>query len=188
MTPPQTTAVPTGTWEIDPAHSDVSFTVRHLMVSKVRGTFTKFSGRIVVADDPLASSVEAEIDPSSIDTRDANRDAHLRSADFFQADTHPTWTYRSTSVRRDGNGYVVDGDLTIRGVTRSTPLTVELNGVTADPWGKTRIGLSAETEINRKDFGVEFDIPMDGGGVVVGDKVKIQLEIEAVHQDRHPQD
>jgi polyisoprenoid-binding protein YceI len=171
-----------GTWTIDPAHSEVSFVVRHLMVSKVRGTFTGFTGTIVVAEDPLGSSVGADIDVSTIDTRDTNRDAHLRSADFFETDKYPTMTYRSTAVRREGDDFVVEGDLTLHGVTRSIPLEVEFNGVSGDPWGGTRAGFSAETEINRKDFGIDISMPLDGGGVVVGDKIKVHLEIEAILQ------
>lgn len=173
-------AITAGTWNIDPTHSEVSFSVRHLMVSKVRGTFTGFSGAITIADDPLQSSVAASVDMSSIDTRDANRDAHLRSADFFHVEDHPNMTYRSTSVRPDGDSYVVDGELTLRGVTRPVQLNLEFNGVSADPWGGTRAGFSAATEINRRDFGVDITMPLDGGGVVVGDKVKIELEIEAI--------
>jgi polyisoprenoid-binding protein YceI len=181
----QTTVVPgltAGTWAIDPTHSEVSFTVRHLMVSKVRGTFTGFSGAITVSDDPFASSVEASIDMGSIDTRDANRDAHLRSADFFETETYPTMTYRSSAVRPEGDNFVVDGELTLHGVTRPVALNLEFNGVSGDPWGGTRAGFSAETEINRRDFGVDITMPLDGGGVVLGDKVKVHLEIEAVLQ------
>jgi len=171
-----------GSWSIDPAHSEVSFTVRHLMVSKVRGTFTGFSGSITIAEDPLASAVEATIDMASIDTRDAGRDAHLRSPDFFETDVYPTMTYRSVAVRPHGDDFVVDGELTLHGVTRPVALHLELNGVSADPWGGTRAGFSAEAEINRKDFGVDITMPLDGGGVVVGDKNKVHLEIEAILQ------
>jgi polyisoprenoid-binding protein YceI len=172
-------ALTAGTWAIDPSHSEVSFTVRHLMVSKVRGSFTGFSGTITIADDPLLSGIEASVDMASITTRDDVRDAHLRSADFFHIDNHPTMTYRSTGVRPDGDDYLVDGELTLHGVTRPVRLHVEFNGVSPDPWGGTRAGFSAETEINRKDFGIDISMPLDGGGVVVGDKVKVYLEIEA---------
>jgi polyisoprenoid-binding protein YceI len=168
-----------GTWAIDPSHSEVSFTVRHLMVSKVRGSFTGFSGAITIGGDPLLSAVEASVDMSSITTRDDNRDAHLRSADFFNTDNHPTMTYRSTGVRPDGDDYLVDGELTLHGVARPVQLHVEFNGVSPDPWGGTRAGFSAETELSRSDFGIDFNMPLDGGGVVVGDKVKVHLEIEA---------
>jgi polyisoprenoid-binding protein YceI len=173
-----------GTWVLDPSHSDVSFTVRHLMVSKVRGTFSDISGTITVhPDDELKSAVEAKIGIGSVDTRDEKRDAHLRSADFFDAEQHPTMTYRSTGLRRVGDGrYAVDGELTLRGVTRPVQLDLELNGVSSDPWGGTRAGFSASGEISRKDFGMEFNIPIDGGGVVVGDSVKISLEAEAILQ------
>ncbi|MCU1343829.1 MAG: YceI family protein [Acidimicrobiia bacterium] len=180
IAPVQVPGLTAGTWVFDLAHSEVSFTVRHLMVSKVRGLFTKFEGQIQVADDLLASSVEASIDLSSIDTRDANRDTHLRSADFFEIEKYPTMTYKSTAVRAVGDHYVVDGDLTLHGVTKSVPLTLEFNGVSGDPWGGTRAGFSAETEINRKDFGIDISMPLDGGGVVVGDKIKVAVEIEAV--------
>ena len=169
-----------GTWTIDPSHSDVAFTVRHLMVSKVRGQLTRFEGTIEIAEDPLDSSVAATIEVASIDTRDDARDAHLRSNDFFDAETYPTMTYRSTGLRAIDDGYVVDGELTLKGITRPVALEIELNGVGTDPWGGTRAGFSAGTEINRRDFGVDITLPLDGGGVVVGDKVKITLEIEAV--------
>ena len=169
-----------GTWTIDPVHSDVSFTVRHMMVSKVRGRFSKFEGKIVTAENPLESSATATVDLSSIDTNDANRDAHLRSADIFNVDTHPTMTFTSTGVTPTDYGYDVEGDLTLHGVNRRVTLNVEPNGFGPDPFGGTRAGFSATTEISRKDFGIDFNIPMEGGGVVVGDKITVNLEIEAV--------
>ena len=172
--------IPTGTWTIDPSHSEVGFSVRHLMVSKVKGTFESFSGAIEISDDPLASSVAASVDLSSINTRDEQRDGHLRSADFFEVETYPEMTFASTSVEASGSDYRVTGDLTIKGTTRSVVLDLELHGIHPDPWGGTRAGFSATTSISRKDFGVDFQIPMDGGGVVVGDKIDISLEIQAV--------
>jgi polyisoprenoid-binding protein YceI len=169
-----------GTWTIDPVHTDVSFSVRHLMVSKVRGRFTSFEGTITTAADPTESSVEVSVDLSSIDTANADRDAHIRSADFFEVESHPTMTFRSTGVRADGDGYVVDGELTIRDVTRPVSLDVELNGFGPDPYGGTRVGFSATTEINRKDYGISIEMPLEGGGVVVGDKVQVTLEVEAI--------
>ncbi len=169
-----------GSWTIDPSHSEVSFTVRHLMLSKVRGTFRTFRGQITVNDDLQASSVTAEIDMDSIDTRDQNRDNHLRTKDFFEVEKYPTMTYRSTGVRADGDDYVVDGELTLHGVTRPVSLALELGGVGPDSYGGTRAGFSASTAINRNDFGVDIKMPMDGGGVVVGDKITIHLEVEAV--------
>jgi polyisoprenoid-binding protein YceI len=169
-----------GTWAIDPVHSEIGFSVRHMMVSKVRGRFTTFSGEIVTGADPLDSSVTAEIALDSIVTGQEQRDAHIRSADFFDVENHPTMTYRSTGVRHDGDGYVVDGQLTLRGVTRDVPLALELNGFGPDPYGGTRAGFTATAEISRSDFGVSYNAAIEGGGVVVGDKVTIQLEIEAV--------
>jgi polyisoprenoid-binding protein YceI len=169
-----------GTWNIDTAHSEVGFSVRHVMISKVRGSFHTFSGSIVVSDDPLQSTVNAEIDASSVSTGDEQRDNHLRSADFFEIEKHPQWTYASTSVETKGSDFVVHGELTIHGVTKPVDLALEFNGVGPDPWGGTRAGFTAETEISRKDFGLEFNIPLEGGGVVVSDKIKIELEIEAV--------
>jgi len=171
-----------GTWTIDPSHSEVSFSVRHLMVSKVRGTFTTFQGAITVGENPLDSSVEVSIDLNSIDTRDVNRDTHLRSADFFETEKFPTMTYRSTGVRAEGSRLALDGELTLHGVTQPVSLVLEFNGVSGDPWGGTRAGFSAETEISRNDFGVDISMPLDGGGVVVGDKVKVYLEVEAILQ------
>jgi polyisoprenoid-binding protein YceI len=177
-----TPEIPAGTWTIDPSHSEVSFSVRHLMVAKVRGTFERFEGTLTIAEDPLASSVEASIDLASINTRDEQRDGHLRSPDFFETETYPTMTFRSTSVTPDGDDFKVIGDLTLKGTTRQVELDLEFNGVHPDPWGGTRAGFSAETEISRKDFGVDFEVPMDGPGVVVGDKIKVMLEIEAALQ------
>ena len=169
-----------GTWDIDASHSTVGFSVRHMMVSKVRGYFTKFSGEIVTAEDPAQSTVNASIDMDSIDTRQEQRDAHIRSADFFDVGNHTVMTFRSTEVRTDGADWTVVGDLTIKGVTRSVELALEVNGFGPDAYGGTRAGFSAKTEISRKEFGVDIDMPMDGGGVVVGDKISIELEIEAV--------
>lgn len=183
MTSAVTTAIPgylVGTWDIDPVHSDVSFTVRHMMVSKVRGRFGTFTGEIVTGEEATDSSVTAAIDANSIDTGNEQRDGHIRSADFFDVENHPQWTYRSTGVRVDGGDLVVDGELTIKGVTRPVPLTLEANGFGPDPYGGTRAGFSATTTINRNDFGVDISMPLDGGGVVVSEKVQITLEIEAV--------
>jgi len=169
-----------GTWTIDPVHSEVGFSVRHMMVSKVRGRFTNFSGELFTGDNPLASGVTAEIDLASIDTGNGQRDDHIRSKDFFEVETYPTMTYRSTGLRADGDDYVVDGELTLKGVTKQVPLRLELGGFGPDAYGGTRAGFTATAEINRRDFGVDFNAAMETGGVVVGDKVTIQLEIEAV--------
>jgi len=169
-----------GTWEIDPVHSEVGFVARHMMVSKVRGRFTSFSGELVLGEDPLQSSVTATIDLTSIQTGNEQRDQHIRSADFFEVDKYQTMTYRSTGVRPEGDHYVLEGELTLKDVTKPVELTLELNGFGPDPFGGTRAGFTASGEINRRDFGVNFSAPMETGGVVVSDKVTIQLEIEAV--------
>jgi polyisoprenoid-binding protein YceI len=185
MSSTQTTTIPgyvAGTWSIDPVHSEVGFTVRHMMVSKVRGKFTAFTGEFVTGPDPLDSSVTATIELSSIDTGNADRDNHIRSADFFEVDAHQIMTYRSTGVRRHGNGYVLDGDLTLKGVTKAVSLDLELGGFGPDPFGGTRAGFTATGEIKRSDFGVDFNAVMETGGVVVGDKVTLLLEIEGVLQ------
>lgn len=169
-----------GTWNIDASHSSVSFVARHLVVSKVRGRFDTFAGAITVAADPLQSTVEATIEVASINTSDANRDGHLRSADFFDAERYPTISFTTTAVRAAGDDFVLTGDLTIKGVTRPVDLELEFNGVEKDPWGGTRAGFSAETEINRKDWGLEWNVVLETGGALVGEKIKIQLDIEAV--------
>ena len=169
-----------GTWTIDPVHSEVGFTVRHMMVSKVRGKFTTFGGDIVTAENPFESSVTAEIDLSSIDTGSPDRDNHIRSADFFNVDAHKVMTYRSTGIRADGGDYVLDGELSLKGVTKPVSLRLELGGFGQDPYGNTRAGFTATGEIKRSDFGVDFNAVLETGGVVVADKVNLQLEIEAV--------
>jgi polyisoprenoid-binding protein YceI len=169
-----------GTWTIDPVHSEVSFTVRHMMVSKVRGRFDKFEGTIVTAPDPLQSSVTATIDLSSVNTGSEDRDNHIRSSDFFHVEQHPIMTFQSTGVRQDGDGFLLDGDLSLRGVTRPVTLKLEVNGFGPDAYGGTRAGFSATGEINRNDFGVSYNGPIPGGGVAVSEKVTINLEIEGV--------
>jgi polyisoprenoid-binding protein YceI len=169
-----------GTWTIDPVHSEVGFSVRHMMVSKVRGKFTTFAGEIVTGADPLDSSATAAIELSSIDTGNEQRDDHLRSADFFDIANTPTMTYRSTGIRPDGDDFVLDGELTLRGVTRQVPLRLELGGFGPDAYGGVRGGFTATGEINRHDFGVSWNAAIEAGGVVVADKVTLHLEIEAV--------
>jgi polyisoprenoid-binding protein YceI len=183
MTSSTTVQIPgyvVGTWDIDAAHSTVGFSVRHMMVSKVRGYFREFSGVLVTAEDPTQSSVTATVNMDSIDTRQEQRDAHIRSADFFDVGNHTEMTFRSTAVRTDGADWTVEGDLTIKGITKPVTLELELNGFGPDAYGGTRAGFSAKTEISRKAYGVDIDMPMDGGGVVVSDKINVELEIEAV--------
>jgi polyisoprenoid-binding protein YceI len=178
-----TTEIPgyvAGTWTIDPVHSDVSFTVRHMVVSKVRGFFRTVEGTLVTGENPEESSVTATIPLDSIDTNNEQRDAHIKSADFFEVEKYPTMTYQSTGVRRDGDDWYLDGDLTLKGVTKQVPLALEINGFGPDAYGGYRAGFSAKGEINRRDFNVDFSATMETGGLVVGDKVTILLEIEAV--------
>ena len=169
-----------GTWDIDASHSTVGFSVRHMMVSKVRGYFREFSGELVTAADPSQSTVTATIDMDSIDTRQEQRDAHIKSADFFDVGNHTVMTFRSTGVRAEGEDWHVDGELTLKGITKPVTLELELNGFGPDAYGGTRAGFSAKTVISRSEFGVDIAMPMDGGGVVVGDKINVELEIEAV--------
>jgi polyisoprenoid-binding protein YceI len=173
-----------GTWAIDPVHSEVAFVVKHMMVSKVRGRFDKFEGTIVTADNPLDSTVTATVDLTTISTGQEQRDAHIRSADFFEVETHPTMTFASTGLRADGEDFLLDGDLTIKSVTKSVTFKLEISGFGPDAYGGTRCGFSATTEINRMDYGVSFNGPIPGvpGGVAVSEKVSIHLEIEGVLQ------
>jgi polyisoprenoid-binding protein YceI len=179
MTEITTTPVPAGTWAIDSAHSSVGFTVRHMMVSKVRGKFTDFTADIVTAENPLDSTVNATVQMASVDTGDGNRDEHLRTNDFFDIDHHPEMTFTSTSIAGSGSDYKVTGDLTIRGVTKPVTFDLEFGGVSQDPWGNTRAGFELSGSISRKDFGIEWNAPLETGGVVIGDKVTIELDIEA---------
>jgi polyisoprenoid-binding protein YceI len=173
-----TLGIQAGTWTIDPSHSEIGFTARHLM-SKVRGLFEKFEGQIVTGERPSAT---ATIDLNSINTRDANRDAHLRSADFFDVENSGPMTFTSTKVEQGGKGLLVTGDLSIKGVTKPVTLDVEVLGTDTDPWGGTRAGFEGTTQISRKEWGVDFNIPMDGGRLLVGDKIDITIAAQAVLQ------
>jgi polyisoprenoid-binding protein YceI len=179
-TTPQTTVT---TWNLDPVHSVAEFKVKHMMISNVKGQFTSVSGVLTFDESDITRSlIEASIDASSINTRDADRDAHLKSADFFDVEKFPTLNFRSTSVRRTGdNELAVTGNLTIHGVSREVVFAVE--GPTApgkDPWGNTRVGLSAVTKINRKDFGLTWNSALETGGILVGDEVTITLDVQFV--------
>jgi polyisoprenoid-binding protein YceI len=168
-----------GTWTIDPIHSYVGFVIKHMMVSKVRGRFSTLSGEITTADNPLDSSVTVTIDANSIDTNNTMRDDHIRSADFFDAGQHANITFTSTAVRHEGGEYFIDGDLTIRGTTKPITLAVEPPEFGPNPQGGTKAGFSATTELNRNDFGVSYNGPIPGGGLALGEKVQIVLEVEA---------
>lgn len=178
---PRTTTETRTVWEVDPSHSLVEFGVKHMMFATVKGRFTGFSGRIVTeGDDPTRGTVEIEIDAATVDTRDERRDEHLRSGEFFGAEEHPRLTFRSTRVEPGAAGaFRVVGDLAIRGVTREVVLDATFNGQGRNPWGQEVAGYSATTEINRKDYGLAWNAALEGGGFLVGDAVKITLEVEA---------
>ncbi|MDS1269421.1 YceI family protein [Lipingzhangella sp. LS1_29] len=170
--------IPTGTWTIDTAHSEVAFSVRHMMVSRVKGRFEKFTATLTVPEDRSQSTLTATIDAGSINTDQEQRDEHIRSADFFDVANHPEFHFEATEIRPRGEDFSVLGNLTIKGNTRPVELAAEFNGVTQDPWGNDRAGFHATTEISRKDFGVDIEMPMDGGGVVVGDRIRIEIDVE----------
>lgn len=171
-------------WRIDPTHTNVEFGVRHLMISTVKGRFGAVEGTVTVEDgDPATAQIDVRIDAASIDTRVEQRDAHLRSADFFDVEKHPALTYTSRSVERTGGGKLkVVGDLTIRGVTREVVLDVEELGTVRDPWGNDRAGYSAKGKLDREAFGLTWNQALEAGGVLVGNEVKISLEVELVRQ------
>lgn len=175
-----------GTWALDPAHTTVAFVARHLMITKVRGRFSGVEGIITVPEDRLRASVSATIDMASVDTRDEARDAHLRGSDFFDVEHHPTMTFTSSEVRGDGDDFVLVGDLTIKGVTRPVELSLDFDGVSGDPWGGTRAGFTAKGEINRKDWGLEWNVALESGGVLVGEKVRLELDVQAVQHAVEP--
>jgi polyisoprenoid-binding protein YceI len=170
------------TWAIDPSHSEAAFAVRHLMIATVRGRFSDIKGTVAVEDDDFRTArVEAAIGVGSIDTREPQRDAHLRSADFFDAEHFPTMTLRSRRVESAGEGrFTMTGDLTIRGVTRPVVFDVTDEGRARDPWGGQRAGFSARTTINRTDFGLTWNAALETGGVLVGDEVKISIDVELI--------
>ena len=172
-----------GSYALDASHSQVGFAVRHLMVSKTRGRFSDFAGTVEIAENPFESSVAVTIQTASVDTRDEQRDGHLRSGDFFDVEAWPTMTYQSRSVREAGKGrYILEGDLTIKGVTQPVPLELTYEGGATDPWGGVRIGFSAKAELDREAFGLTWNQALETGGVVVGKKVTIEIEAETVRQ------
>jgi len=175
------TAITTGTWVLDPTHTEIGFSVRHL-VSKVRGKFESFEGSIVTAENIADSKASATIQLASINTGSADRDAHLRSTDFFGVEENPVMTFESTGVSVDGDDYTVTGNLTIKGITKPVELSVEFLGEGGDPWGGTRVGVEATAQISRKEFGINFNVPLEGDKVMIGDKVSIHITAEAVLQ------
>jgi polyisoprenoid-binding protein YceI len=171
-----------GTYTIDPSHSSVDFVVRHLMISKTRGRFGSFSGQFVVGEQPEQSSAAVEIQAASVDTGDAQRDGHLRSADFFDAENHPVITFNTTGLEPAGDNWKLHGDLTVRGVTRPVVLDVEFEGGGPSPFGDTRVGFTASTEVDREQFGLTWNQALETGGVLVGKKARIELAIEGIKQ------
>ncbi|BDV30226.1 YceI family protein [Microbacterium terricola] len=181
----QTLEIPgykTGTWVLDPAHSEVAFSVRHMMISKVRGAFGVKSGTIVAPENPLEVRIEASAETASVDTKDEGRDTHLRSADFFDAETHPTIDFVSQGVRVEDGDFLVDGDLTIRGVTKPVTFEVEFGGFGTDPWGNYKAGATAKTVVNREEFGLVWNAALETGGVLVGKDVTITLDLQGALQ------
>jgi polyisoprenoid-binding protein YceI len=173
-----------GTWKLEPVHSEVSFQVRHLAISKVRGKFEKFDVTIVTAEDPKDSTIEATIDVSSVNTGQEARDNHLRSGDFFQVEEHHNIIFKAdgAGITLHGDDFTIVGDLTLRGVTQSVTLTGELGGVIDDPYGSVRAGATASTKINRQDFGVSWNAALEAGGFTLGDDVTINLDLQVVLQ------
>jgi polyisoprenoid-binding protein YceI len=168
-----------GTWKVDPAQSDITFSVRQLLITTVSGRFTRYDVTIVTGEDPLGSSVDATIELASLDTGSEKRDEHMRSDTFFDVAKHPTASYRSTSIRRAGDAWLIDGDLTLRGITRNVPLAVAVTRFGPDPNGGRRAVFSATAQVNRGEFGIDR---WTGGGLVVSDKVPISLEIHAIRR------
>ena len=180
MATPLPAGLTAGTYELDLAHTTAAFTARHAGIAKVRGTIAVTSGTITVGEDLESSSVTAELDARSVNTGDAGRDGHLKSADFWHADEKPTWSFASTGIRTDGDDYVISGDLTINGITKGVELETEFTGTAKDPFGNDRAGFEANLEVNRKDFGLTWNATLETGGFLVGDKVKITLDVSAI--------
>ena len=170
----------TGTYTIDPSHSRVGFVARHAMVTKVRGGFNDFTGTFTIADDVAESGAQLVIQAKSVDTRNPDRDEHLRSNDFFAMEDHPEIRFASTDVEKvDEAEYRVTGDLTLRGVTKPVTIDLEYTGTATDPWGNTRVGFEGSTKVNRKDWGLNWNTALDGGGILVSEKVTLEFEISA---------
>ena len=178
-----TTTLPAaGTWTVDASHSSLEAVAKHLVVSKVRGRFSRFEGTIVVAEALEDSTVDVTIDAASIDTNDEQRDGHLRGEDFLDVEKHPTLTFRSSSVKEAGDHYVVPGELTIRGVSRPVELEVDYLGLVKDPWGNDKAGFSATTTIDREEFGITWNAALETGGVLVGKNLKIEIDLQLAQQ------
>ena len=176
-----TPSIPAGVWELDASHSNVTFSVRHMMVAKVRGRFTDFTADIVTKDDPLDSTVNAVVQMASIDTNDEGRDNHLRTNDFFEIETYPEIRFASTAIRQsDETTFAVTGDLTIKDVTKPVTIEFEQTGSAIDPFGNTRVGFEGEITVNRKDWGLTWNAALETGGVLVSDKITLEFEVSAI--------
>jgi polyisoprenoid-binding protein YceI len=172
----------TGTWKLDPTHSEVSFSVRHLAISKVKGKFEQFDATLVTAENPLDTTLEATIDVSSINTNQPQRDQHLATGDFFLTEEHPHMTFRSTGIREDGDDMLIDGELSLRGVTKNVTLKTEFGGVITDGYGQVKLGAEAKTKIDRTEFGVNWNAALEVGGFTLGNDVTINLDVQFVLQ------
>jgi polyisoprenoid-binding protein YceI len=172
--------LPAGTWTVDAAHSEIGFVARHLMVTKVRGQFKEFEGTVKVGDDITDSQVTAVAKIASVDTGSADRDTHLKSGDFFDAEVNPEITFVSTKVERDGDDWVVTGDLTIKGVSKPVTIGFESTGSARDPFGNLRVGFEGSTSINRKDWGLTWNAALETGGVLVSEKIKLEFDVSAI--------
>ncbi len=172
--------IPPGVWSVDPVHSHVGFIARHMMIARVHGAFRDFSAEITVGDDPLDTKVKAVVKTDSVDTGNADRDAFVKSNDFFDVAQFPEMTFESTGFAADGDKYSMTGDLTINGITKPVTFDVEFDGYTLDPWGNDRAGVYAQATVNRHDFGITWNAPLDGGGVMLSDKVKLELDLQIV--------
>ena len=178
-----TTAVPTGTWNVDPSHSRVEFSVKHLGIATVRGAFREFGGTLEIGDDITSAKAYGTVSVASVDTNEPQRDEHLRSADFFDAEHYPELTFASKEIRPvDEDVFEIVGDITIRGTTREIVLTAELQGTEQDPWGNERVGLEITGQLKRGDYGMTFNQALGSGNVLVGEKVKLRLDVSAVKQ------
>lgn len=171
-----------GTWAIDPTHTEVGFSVRHLAISKVKGKFENFSGTITTAENPLESSVSATVEVASINTNQADRDGHLRTGDFFAAEEYPEFTFTSSAVRQEGNDFKIDGELTLRGVTKPVTFDFDFGGFGTDPYGNYKVGFTATTVVKREDYGIQWNAPLETGGLLLGSDVTITLDVQAALQ------
>lgn len=172
-----------GTYVIDPAHSEIGFVARHAMVTKVRGSFKEFEGTATTGENLAGATIDLTINVASVDTRSADRDGHLKSADFFDVEKYPSITFKSTDIEADGSDLVVTGDLTIMETTKPVTVEFEYNGAAVDPFGNERIGFEGKTVVNRKDFGLTWNAALEAGGVLVSDKVTLTFDISAIKQN-----